>query len=314
MLSIAHPFDTIFDMPELYPRSHFVTRRIPDHRFSLGAPSTPALKEHDDKYVLSLNAPGVSKDEIKLTTADGILTLEITSSATNLLWRSRLPRDADTNAAHGLHVDGILTVTIPKDPTAFDELEHPGVECDRSGMKPIKGKRYHLTGHNFDLCEAEFAKLGEREKALYQSILPPPKKVKLDVPVSSSADDTTASSDDDDDEKAFTLRLNAAGVRASDVQVQVEDSMLTVRGETKATGARLAEQAFRLPRDADALHIRASSVDGLLLINIPKKLASPTVIQITNGPIEATEKAAIEGPPAGAGQQETAEEEDIVMA
>jgi len=51
---------------------------------------------------------------------------------------------------------------------------HPGVTCDRSGQSPITGIRFHLRGHNYDLCQAEFDKLPEAEKALYTAIPPPP--------------------------------------------------------------------------------------------------------------------------------------------
>merc|ERR1719313_1939139 len=50
---------------------------------------------------------------------------------------------------------------------------HPGVECDRSGMCPIIGTRFHLRGHNYDLCQAEFDKLPAAEKLLYEAIAPP---------------------------------------------------------------------------------------------------------------------------------------------
>jgi len=50
---------------------------------------------------------------------------------------------------------------------------HPGVECDRSGMCPIVGTRFHLRGHNYDLCQAEFDKLPSNEKPLYDAIAPP---------------------------------------------------------------------------------------------------------------------------------------------
>jgi len=50
---------------------------------------------------------------------------------------------------------------------------HPGVTCDRSGQNPIIGMRYHLVGHNYDLCEAEYEKLDDKERALYQRIPPP---------------------------------------------------------------------------------------------------------------------------------------------
>ena len=50
---------------------------------------------------------------------------------------------------------------------------HPGVTCDKSGMSPIVGIRYHLQGHDYDLCESEYAKLPEEEKKRFKAILPP---------------------------------------------------------------------------------------------------------------------------------------------
>jgi len=47
---------------------------------------------------------------------------------------------------------------------------HYGVECDVSGETPIAGRRFHLIGHNYDLNEAEFNKLPEEHKALYEVI------------------------------------------------------------------------------------------------------------------------------------------------
>merc|ERR1719235_2728222 len=52
---------------------------------------------------------------------------------------------------------------------------HPGVSCDKSGVCPIVGFRYHLRGHNYDLCEAEFQKLSPKEQANFEKIAPPPK-------------------------------------------------------------------------------------------------------------------------------------------
>jgi hypothetical protein len=47
---------------------------------------------------------------------------------------------------------------------------HHGVTCDASGMSPIIGTRYHKLGEDYDLCEAEFAKLTEADKSLYEKI------------------------------------------------------------------------------------------------------------------------------------------------
>jgi len=50
---------------------------------------------------------------------------------------------------------------------------HWNVSCDKSGMSPIVGNRYTLVGHNYDLCEAEFLKLPDAEKAKFEKIAPP---------------------------------------------------------------------------------------------------------------------------------------------
>lgn len=50
---------------------------------------------------------------------------------------------------------------------------HPGVECDKSGQCPIRGIRYNLKGHDYDLCQVEFDKLSSTEKLLYTPIPPP---------------------------------------------------------------------------------------------------------------------------------------------
>jgi len=60
----------------------------------------------------------------------------------------------------------------PHPPSAKNGI-HEGVTCDKSGVSPILGNRYHLVGHNYDLCEAEFDKLPDKEKALFSKIPPP---------------------------------------------------------------------------------------------------------------------------------------------
>ena len=50
---------------------------------------------------------------------------------------------------------------------------HPNFYCDRSGMNPIVGIRYHLRGQNYDICQAEYDKLNAREQSEYEAIPPP---------------------------------------------------------------------------------------------------------------------------------------------
>merc|ERR1719198_1958250 len=63
----------------------------------------------------------------------------------------------------------------PAEPHASDAPVgvHEGVTCDKSGVCPIVGNRYHLIGHNYDLCEDEFMKLSDKERALFRKVAPP---------------------------------------------------------------------------------------------------------------------------------------------
>ena len=50
---------------------------------------------------------------------------------------------------------------------------HEGFRCDRSGMFPLEGVRFHLRDRDYDLCQAEFDKLPSYEQARYDAIVPP---------------------------------------------------------------------------------------------------------------------------------------------
>merc|ERR1719440_934612 len=75
---------------------------------------------------------------------------------------------AATIAATRAAERGLAESERAADPAA--EGVHYGVTCDRSGMSPIVGNRYNLFGQNYDLCEAEFAKLDPQEQRLYVKI------------------------------------------------------------------------------------------------------------------------------------------------
>merc|ERR1719231_1804927 len=72
----------------------------------------------------------------------------------------------------------------PTEPHAAGATEgvHEGVTCDKSGMCPIVGPRYHLVGHNYDLCQAEYDKLSDKEKATFRKVEPPAKPKPADAP------------------------------------------------------------------------------------------------------------------------------------
>lgn len=51
-----------------------------------------------------------------------------------------------------------------------NETVHRGIICDASDMNPIVGRRFHLMGGDYDLCEQEFLKLSQEERIAYEII------------------------------------------------------------------------------------------------------------------------------------------------
>ena len=103
--------------------------------------------------------------------------------------------------------------------------------------------------------------------------------------------------DVEEDEENFTLHVELPGVSPDDVDVSLEDNVLTISGERRFYDEREAEgfrrierhfgrfhRAVRLPDRVDADRVDASYRDGLLRITVPKaEDARPRRIQVTAG-------------------------------
>ena len=93
-------------------------------------PSVDA-KENEDGYVVSAEVPGLSREDVKVTLKDGVLTIEgekahaadekadsgahWTARHYGKLNRSfRVPDDVDADKVSAVCKDGVLTVTLPK--------------------------------------------------------------------------------------------------------------------------------------------------------------------------------------------------------
>merc|ERR1719284_2366032 len=105
-------------------------------------------------------------------------------------------------------------------------------------------------------------------------------------------EESTESSEDDEhtDEPAcpYKLTVVAAGIAAADLDVRAERGVLTVRGETKRTGARIA-RCFKLPRDADANGATAVHRDGVLTLSVPKTAAAEPRRLVVGAPVVGEE-------------------------
>ena len=86
------------------------------------------------------------------------------------------------------------------------------------------------------------------------------------------------------DEKGYYLEVDLPGVKKEDIDISVNDGILTISGERKfekkeekENYTRIEsffgrfERSFKLPPDADLDNIEAKYEDGVLKIFIPKK-------------------------------------------
>ncbi|MBI2799819.1 MAG: Hsp20/alpha crystallin family protein [Gammaproteobacteria bacterium] len=94
----------------------------------------------------------------------------------------------------------------------------------------------------------------------------------------------------------FLIKADIPGVKPEAIEVTMESGALTIRGERseekreKNNGYHRIERShgsfyrrFAMPDTADAEHIKATSKDGVLEIEIPKRaIAQPRKIEVKN--------------------------------
>jgi HSP20 family protein len=93
---------------------------------------------------------------------------------------------------------------------------------------------------------------------------------------------------------AIEVKAELPGIDARDVDVSVQENMLTIRGERRREEVKddetmhrvereygVFERSFTLPRSADAEKIAASYKDGVLSLTVPKREeARPKAIKV----------------------------------
>lgn len=76
----------------------------------------------------------------------------------------------------------------------------------------------------------------------------------------------------------YTVRLPVNGFARDELEVEVSDHLVTVRGDQKRTPADVGafrlherlEETFKLPADADTTRVSANFRDGALVFHIPR--------------------------------------------
>ena len=107
-----------------------------------------------------------------------------------------------------------------------------------------------------------------------------------------------------EDEHQVTLKIEVPGIDEKDIDVQVENNVLTVHGERKIEKEEKEEnyrrverhygtftRTFTLPQTVDTESVSATYDKGVLKITLPKRAeAKPKQIKVNVGGVTGTEK------------------------
>jgi len=75
------------------------------------------VREEENSFVVQVDLPGVEKKDIEITAEKGVLTIKSERSKRGtFLRRFTLPDTAQSEAITAKHTNGVLEVTIPKQP------------------------------------------------------------------------------------------------------------------------------------------------------------------------------------------------------
>ena len=84
----------------------------------------------------------------------------------------------------------------------------------------------------------------------------------------------------------YLLHLAVPGIKTSDLNIELKDGTITIKGETKVEENEDAfmnsvEAVYTLPEDADATQLKAKLADGVLTLQVPpKEKKEPLVTRI----------------------------------
>lgn len=127
----VHPFfsDRLGLFNQIFPAFTRTFDPLPDSLFSRGHGESEELSENDSEYVIRVEMPGLSKEDIKVNVKDGELTIEAEKIRKNkneekLIYSSIfygsikktivLPEDIKTEGSDAAFENGVLVVTLPK--------------------------------------------------------------------------------------------------------------------------------------------------------------------------------------------------------
>jgi len=127
-------------------------------KITVNAEATPVEGDDDDHYTLTVVAAGIAPSDLELSVESNMLKVSGKSKRTgsSLERAYKIPRNADVRKAHASHIDGILTVTVPK--KANEEAKRIEVN------KPQPAADLDTTMDNEEATEVEAMKSDDMHK------------------------------------------------------------------------------------------------------------------------------------------------------
>ena len=123
-------------------------RSTDDSRFWRGRSAWPSVDvdETETEYRVIAELPGLEERDVEVLLQDGVLTVrgekKLESEARNRSYSERfygrferqisLDRDVDESAVKATFKNGVLTVTVPKNPRAIEQTKRIPINSDRS--------------------------------------------------------------------------------------------------------------------------------------------------------------------------------------
>jgi len=131
----------------------------------------------DKSKTLRLTYTDDDGDKLTVTTNDELEAAYRYAHSVNKILRFTVPNfESEQSTQPSVDEPAVKEANPEQLDEVIDPPVHHGVTCDRSGMNPIVGNRYHKRGQNYDLCQAEFDKISdEAERATYEKIVSPVK-------------------------------------------------------------------------------------------------------------------------------------------
>ncbi|KAI2502068.1 small heat shock protein [Fragilaria crotonensis] len=254
----------------------------------------PHLVETDQAVTLSVDVPGIMGKDLKVVIEDNVVRISgerktAGSESTFIQCFSINPSTVDVENIEANLDCGVLTLTAPKQNKSAVSKTIPVAEAPLVVTQPKAVKRLiRLTFLALKKNRSIITSLFYRDP-FFENFFGPSLSSSLALPTAPTQRYHHFHESDD----TVTLSVDVPGIKAQDLQVQIEDNVVRINGERKTAGSESKViRSFSIdPKTVDVDNIKANLDCGVLTLTAPKlnKPAVSKTITITEAPSVVTQ-------------------------